>query len=632
MQCEVFLDGAYQFIDIDQDCFFLDRENIRPVSGDVCARDHDLAKRELAYGPTLSSWEAAQNNAALFGVDDGRSPMGTRGHRMEYALRPGERMVFRWDNIGKYAYEHSKEPHRYFGNSKLVYEPRGDATLPAFLDRFEGFETRDGALVATESPASLTLATETCYTICGGTLRAVIDNMPENAQCTVMLSANEEPAQTVWQGTASDKTPLALVLDDALGVHGNPPRHRYLIEILLENALGAEVNNIVLETDLVASPMALPRLEVGQNTVEYTDDTQGPHEVSVTHTWIECENVRPPEPPAFPQAPSPEQTIAETFVTFKWPPVEGCDAYWIRVSRREDCAYPYRPNCDVIIPSSEYVVPRRGMFNPGETYYWRVRPRSAAGVWGAWSPTWQFTWKGPMVPRNPHFLVAGQTITFAWEPNPNGERPVKYEVYGSDERGFTARAETHEVLGRGAVPSNFVGVTTDTRMLVVSPDANGANMNRAYYRVAAVDAEGVASCASDLVELPRPFVYSRPVTEARVGSEYIYEIKTLRSLGDLQSRYTDPQKAFREAEAYAFTLEKGPNWLECDPSTGILRGIPSGKDVGEEEIVVTISARYPDEVSEEDDPHGYFQSRRKKPQYRVAGSHRFILRTLKAAQ
>lgn len=627
MQCEVFADGAYQFIDIDQDCFFLDRENGRPVSGDECARDHDLAKRELAYGPILPSWEAAQSNAALFGVDDGYSPMGRRGHRMEYTLRPGERMVFRWDNIGKYACENSEKPHRYFGNSKLVYEPRIDASLPSFLDGFTGFEARDGALAVTEPNASLILETETCYTICGGTLRAGVADMPESAQCTVTLSANDEPAKTVWQGMPGGNAPLVLALDEALGVHGNPPRRRYAVEILLKNAMGAKISGLALETDLVASPMALPRLNVGQNAIEYTDATDGPREVSVTHTWIECENVRPPEPPVLPEAPLPEQKVAETFVTFKWPAVENCDAYWIHVSRREDCAYPYRPNYDVVVPSDKYMVPQRGMFNPGETYYWRVRPRSVEGVWGAWSPTWRFTWKGPMVPRNPRFLADGQTITLVWEANPNGERPVKYEVYGSDERGFTARAETHEVLGRGTVPGNLAGVTTDTRMVVVSPDADGPNLNRAYYRVAAVDAQGVASCASDVVELPRPFVYSRPIAEARVGSEYIYEIKTLRSLGDLQSRYTEPRKAFREAETYSFTLERGPEWLECDVSTGILRGTPGAEDVGEEEIVVGMAASYPDEVSEEDDPHGYFQARRKKPQYRVAGSHRFILRT-----
>ncbi|HQH51569.1 MAG TPA: hypothetical protein PKY01_04045 [Candidatus Hydrogenedentes bacterium] len=632
MQCEVFVEGAYQFMDIDQDCFFLDRENGRPVSGDECVRDHDLVKRESAYGPELPPWESLQTNAALFGVDDDRTGMGSRGHRMEYVLRPGERMVFRWDNIGKRAYESSKNPHRYFGNSKLVYEPRLDASAPRFLDAFEGFETRDGALAVVGPSASLTIRTETCYTICGGLLRALVEGASEEGRCSVSISANNEPLQAVWEGAPDGRTPLSIALDDALGVHGNPPRRQYMVQILLENAVGAKLSGIVLETDLVASPLALPRLNVGPNHVEYTDETEGPREVTVTHEWVECEGERPPEPPAAPEAPLPGTEAAETFVTFKWPAAEGCDAYWIRISRREDCAYPYRPNYDVVVTSNEYTVRQPGMFNPGEVYYWRVRPRSAAGVWGAWSPVWRFTWKGPMAPRNPSFRVDGQTITLVWEPNPNGERPVQYEVYGSDERGFTGCKDAHEVLGRGAVPGNLAGVTPDTAMVVVSPDAEGANMNCGYYRVAAVDAQGVASAASELVELPRPFVYTRPVTKATAGSAYRCEIKTLKSLGDLQSRYTSPRMAFREAEAYSFVLENGPAWLRCGETSGVLQGIPGPQDVGEHEVVVGIAATYPEEVSEAEDPNGHFQKRRTKPQYRVAGSHRFVLQTVNAGE
>ena len=75
--------------------------------------------------------------------------------------------------------------------------------------------------------------------------------------------------------------------------------------------VGAKLSGIVLETDLVASPLALPRLNVGPNHVEYTDETEGPREVTVTHEWVECEGERPPEPPAAPTPdPSPEPAPA----------------------------------------------------------------------------------------------------------------------------------------------------------------------------------------------------------------------------------------------------------------------------------------------------------------------------------
>ena len=48
MMCEAVVQGRHQFIDIDESVFYLDRENERPVSGDACARDHDLVRREVA--------------------------------------------------------------------------------------------------------------------------------------------------------------------------------------------------------------------------------------------------------------------------------------------------------------------------------------------------------------------------------------------------------------------------------------------------------------------------------------------------------------------------------------------------------------------------------------------------------
>ena len=90
VMCEVWHDGDYQFMDIDQDTFFLDRENRKPVSGDALVRDHDLARRELAYGPLFTGWKRPIDNAALFGVDDVRTKYWSTGHSMDYTLRPGE--------------------------------------------------------------------------------------------------------------------------------------------------------------------------------------------------------------------------------------------------------------------------------------------------------------------------------------------------------------------------------------------------------------------------------------------------------------------------------------------------------------------------------------------------------------
>ncbi|MCP4641689.1 MAG: hypothetical protein GY851_14695, partial [bacterium] len=152
MQGEVFFDGDFQFIDIDENVFFLDRENRKPVSGDACTRDHDLAKRELPYGPIFGSWDSAERNAGLFGIDDDRTGPGPTGHEMNYTLRPGERIVFRWDNIGKWAWDRSEGPHRYYANSRIVYEPLDSTdSVEHTVEGLSGYRSEKGALTCEDA-------------------------------------------------------------------------------------------------------------------------------------------------------------------------------------------------------------------------------------------------------------------------------------------------------------------------------------------------------------------------------------------------------------------------------------------------------------------------------------------------
>ncbi|MEA3402363.1 MAG: hypothetical protein U9R79_14090, partial [Armatimonadota bacterium] len=124
VQCEACVDGRHQFLDADQDCFYLDRENEAPISGDECARDADLVRRELNYGPLVEKW-SYHGTAALFGPDDTEDsrPRPT-GHEIAFTLRPGVRLVYRWDNVGKWAADREGVEPKYWGNSQFVYEPR----------------------------------------------------------------------------------------------------------------------------------------------------------------------------------------------------------------------------------------------------------------------------------------------------------------------------------------------------------------------------------------------------------------------------------------------------------------------------------------------------------------------------
>ena len=138
-------------------------------------------------------------------------------------------------------------------------------------------------------------------------------------------------------------------------------------------------------------------------------------------------------------------------------------------------------------------------------------------------------------------------------------------------------------------PANYVTEVSATEAAVIGAEINLPNANRAYYRVVAVDDKGNRSGPSDFAEAPRPLLWSRPVTSARVGSEYRYALAAIRSLGDLRTRVVGGKETMNywDIENPRFALKQGPAWLKMDERTGVLSGIPDrpGKVV----IIVTVT-------------------------------------------
>lgn len=609
VQCEAFVGGKLQFMDIDMDCFYLDRENERPVSGDECARDHDLVRRELNYGPVVSEFQSSDAPAALFGPDDRLHDAQLRGHEIAYTLRPGEKAVFRWDNIGKYCAESRQWAHRpkYYGNSKFIFQPpldvksvEADAIAAVGMVRTTAAQA-GGKIAGASADAHLIYEMKVPYTICGGAVQAAFVGTQAADKFSVGISLDGSTWNELWSRQGAGPHQAEVSLDKALDVLNKPAKYRYLLRIGLGSAgnlQGANLVSLAIQTDVMAAPASLPRMRLGTNRAVYRDSTEGTHRVRIVHEWQESDAVQPLPPVQSPQHPLPGSTIADSLVTFAWPAVDGAGQYHLQVSRRSDFRFPYRPILDVIIPKTKWCVPYTGTFSPDATYYWRLRSCDEFGVWGEWSQPWTFRWRGPRVPVNLRIEQDGQTFALRWEPNPRGERPVKYEIYGSDEKGFSIHKGDHEVLGRGKVPGNFLGETSETAMTVVSPTAAAANANRVFYRVVAVDGNGTASGCSDYVELPHPFIYSRPSTVARAGQLYRYPVQSLRSLGDYQGKQDPAVKEkrydyrFWDIEENRVALLEAPRWLTVDRTTGIISGTPAEADAGKARVKVEVKNQF----------------------------------------
>jgi Putative Ig domain len=166
-----------------------------------------------------------------------------------------------------------------------------------------------------------------------------------------------------------------------------------------------------------------------------------------------------------------------------------------------------------------------------------------------------------------------------------GRSPAKYRVYGSDEKGFTVHDTPYEVnLGdtkelANPFPASFVAEVTGTSLDVVGVGNALPNANKAYYRVVAVDAKGKRSADSDYVEAPRPFIYSTPVTSAPSGQPYSYQVKAIRSQGDLTRRDAakpKPGAKFWKIEPLKFSLTQKPSWMRINADTGLITGTSDG--------------------------------------------------------
>ena len=172
---------------------------------------------------------------------------------------------------------------------------------------------------------------------------------------------------------------------------------------------------------------------------------------------------------------------------------------------------------------------------------------------------------------------------------------MKYRVYGSDENGFSVSDVPYKVtIGtskelKPEFPANFIAETTATELAVMGDGIESQSANKTYYRVVAVDAQDKRSGPSDYATAPRPTIYGKPATQAKVGTEYRSQLQANRSLGDLRLRIVGGKEVanFWDIEKPKFAIEKGPAWLKIDPATGMLSGTPDA--AGKVDVAVTVT-------------------------------------------
>jgi hypothetical protein len=600
---QVFFDGRYNTLDGDMATFMLLRDNHTLANELDLVRDHDLIKRVHQYG-IMSPMNPVKNNEdyAQYYTWEGSTTVQLDGWawwNMGMVLRPREAIEWRWGHEAPVKYHGDMAgyppmvPDTIY-NGVWEYAPdfqndsqwRAGATVTNITDKA-------GVLTATNGGTGTILwHMKVPYQFVGGTLSASGNGYafeigfldPKDWRKTIYI-----PLATLaeFDGTFKGRT------SDA---------YEYWLRCTLTGQ--TSLSAVKIKNDIQMAPLAMPSMTVGNNNftyLEHTDNKTGVNaarHLRITHTWVERSKTRPPGAPESPVFPADGGASDGTDVVFRWnaatdPDGDAITDYHFQLSDHPDMRWPLSPNFDKYISrtpdhgKTAYALPRPGLLTPGCTYYWHVKARDASGVWGPWSGTWSFTAQGPAYPLDVALRYDPDTGTgtLTWSANPVGRPPARYRVYGSDEKGFTVHDSPYEVKQGDTIelanpfPTNFVAEVTGTSLDVIGADNALPNANKAYYRVVGVDTRGKRSGDSDYAEAPRPFIYSVPVTSAPVGQPYRYQVRAIRSLGDLTRRDTarpKPGARFWKIEPLTFSLAQKPSWMSIDADTGLITGTSDG--------------------------------------------------------
>jgi hypothetical protein len=612
---QAFYDGGWHFYDGDMHSVYLLRDNQTVAGEQDIVRDHDLIKRTHSKGILMQdTWWSEPEMCSMYffegPVAGDRS--GKSDTTMNMVLRPGEALVWRWGQLS---------PLKYHGMLRVtptyegaicngLWEYRPDFSQAMWRQGAAAVENvtvgPDGLAADEGKTGTIVWSMRSPYIFVGGRLEV------EGAGARFLICQDGK----TWRSVQDN-------LDKFFSIVG-PACYEYQLKCQLEGT--ARLRRLAIINDLQMAPLALPEMVVGENVFIYCDQSAGDRKVRITHNWVERSASRPPPAPAGGVSPPDGGEANGTDVVFQWtapndPDGDAIADYHFELSGRADMKWPLSMSFyklisrtadvtgekdkdtdkDRITVKAQYTLPEPGLLTPDRPYYWHVRAQDDKGVWGPWSKTWSFTARGPAPPLDVivDYDQAKGVGTLRWKANPVGRAPVKYRVYGSDEKGFTIADQRHQgVVGvtKEAMadwdpwfPANFIAETTAAELAVLGADVDLSAANKTYYRVVAVDEQGKRSGPSDYTVAPRPVIYSRPVVTAQVGAEYRYQVLANRSLGDLSSRMADDRQVsgYFDIEKPRFALTQGPAWLRIDEATGVLSGTP---DVpGRADVIVTVA-------------------------------------------
>jgi len=409
---EIRYGGAYHFFDPEARTFFLRKDNLTIASYADLSSSPELVMRGHSHGFAAQECRGAFIRHYREHFPPWHVPVARQVSRMDFLLRPQERLVHRWDHQGKYRYGTNNRgtPGVPFqlSNGLMAYVPSLDdlAYRSRLLEEYNVSSTaEDGRSPRLHSlrcgrPSLVTFQVECPYPIVGGVVGATFRRCHGEELCRISVCKPDSRWRTVWDADVADSLVASVAIDDVLAPLHAAPIHTYFVRyefMAKHDWCEVGLDHVSLETIFQAAATGLPALSVGRNDVEYQDDNTNGRRVRIVHAWRESEEACPPEAPTAAVTPPDGSCVARDAVDWlEWTPAADLDGrgisdYHVFVSSRADCLVPLAPNFDRLTfsPELRWRLPR-GFLSRGQRYYWRIRARSARGVWSKWSDLWSF--------------------------------------------------------------------------------------------------------------------------------------------------------------------------------------------------------------------------------------------------
>ena len=529
---------------------------------------------------------------------------------MGLTLRPGESICWHWDLDGPpwKASEGTKRPDRH-SSGYVEYVPRlTEEDVRFYAETHENVRSASlwGKPVVIQADhtrsAEMVYRLRCPYPMTGASVAGEFD-VGADGGASVAYSFDGKEYETLWIANVAGRKSLNMRVPDNPLFHEPALTHELWLRVTFEGE-AARLRGLRLRCDFQAYRPSLPSLLAGRNVVKYrgipedVDAASSPKKreardlVVVEYEWRDLPRLPVPQGPAAPVHPDHggrfgfNQTLRWTSAGIDAPGT--IDNYEIYISARADLAWPITSNTHRItnsaIPEFELVFP--DVLRHGVTYYWRVRGRSADGVWGEWSDTWSFVAEGPGSPRDLNVVLDdGNRAWLSWQAPSEGTPVEVYALYGSGEHGFSPLREWEkgDILGNVVDrPATFFGTSTATKTDVWF-------RSQVYYRITAVDANGNRSAPTPIVKIPSPALLTLDLPDAVVGEPYKAKLRARLRTGRYALSLGKGVIVDRtDTPKFTWAGQRHTAWLTMDEETGEITGTPPASAVGEHPITVSL--------------------------------------------